>query len=431
MKVLPGYVLTVIAAMILLTKSVCGQITQTGVVRDTSLLKAAVVTGSKPLIEREVDRIVFNVENSIAARGTDLLHGLELTPLIVVDNKGISIVGKSGVAVMINGRLLPLRGNDLVNYLSSLRSDDVSKIEVITTPPARYEAQGNSGLINIVLKKNSNIGWSGNVSSTYAQATYPGVTNSGGLNYRSAALSGSLKLRQFHRMQAISEEIDILDQDPILSSDSRKPTTDGVGANLSMEYKIDKRSDVGFIYDVGKSITDIDETDRSTYLTGNSTDSVLTTLTTRNNPTLTQLLNAYYDLKLDSTGKVMSWGFNGFKYYAELHSGTFGQLPMKGLGSGYHKEHQQLCRIIMVAANGPGPCPFRWAAVETGGKFTNFNDHSQVGYYNFAEKTYTMDSSKSNSFRYDEKNIAGYLSAQKDLSSKWAAKAGLRYEYAV
>lgn len=503
MKVLPGYVLMVIAAMILLTKSVCGQITLTGAVRDTAkvfrvaaylrlrndsggairtvladssgrflfqgltageysiqcsyanviggrarlnlkkdtfivvfvsgrdptLLKAAVVTGSKPLIEREIDRIVFNVENSIAARGTDLLQALELTPLLTVSDHGISIIGKGGVSVMINGRLLPLRGNDLVNYLSSLRSDDVSRIEVITTPPARYEAQGNSGLVNIVLKKNPNIGWSGNVSSTYGQATYPGVTNSGSLNYRSAALSSSLKLRQFHRMQAISEEIDILDQDPILSSDSRNPTNYGVGANLSMEYKINKRSDIGFIYDAGKSINDIDETDRSSYLTGNITDSVLTTLTTRNNPTLTQMLNAYYDLKLDSTGKVMSWGFNYF-YTTPNSTADFRTASDESSVADTIKNTSNFAYNVWSLQTDL-ILPFRWAAVETGAKFTNFNDRSQVGYYNFVEKAYTMDSSKSNSFRYDEKNIAGYLSAQKDLSGKWAAKAGLRYEYTL
>ena len=71
---------------------------------------------------------------------------------------------KSGLSVMINERMVNLSGNDLMNYLKSLRSDDIAKIEVITTPPAKYEAQGNSGIINIVLKKRiKNFGWSGSV----------------------------------------------------------------------------------------------------------------------------------------------------------------------------------------------------------------------------------------------------------------------------
>lgn len=85
----------------------------------------------------------------------DGADALATTPLIKVDdNSGVSIAGKSGVAVMINERMLNLSGSELITYLKSLRSENIEKIEVITTPPAKYEAQGNSGLINIVLKKN-------------------------------------------------------------------------------------------------------------------------------------------------------------------------------------------------------------------------------------------------------------------------------------
>ena len=316
--------------------------------RDPTLLKEAVVTGSKPLLERKIDRMVFYVENSIAARGTDLLQALELTPLLTVSNRGISIIGKGGVSIMINGRLLSLSGTDLVNYLSSLRSDDVSSIEVITTPPARYEAQGNSGLINIVLKKNPNMGWSGNASSTVERATYPSIANNGSLNYRSPALNSSLKLRQYHRMQAVSEEIDINDKDPILSSNSRKGTSYGLGANLSAEYKINKRSDVGFIYDVGKSNNDTYGTERSSYLSGTITDSVLNTLSTHKSPTLTQTLNAYYDLKLDSKGKVMSCGLN-YLYTTPNSTVNFRTASDESPIADTIK-HQQLCLWGMVAA---------------------------------------------------------------------------------
>lgn len=124
------------------------------IIQSKTVLKEVKVSANKPLLERKIDRLVFNVENSIAAKGTDLSEAIALTPMLKVDDNGISIVGKRGVSVMINDRILNISGADLVNYLKSLRSDDVAKIEVITTPPSKYEAQGNSGLINIVLKKN-------------------------------------------------------------------------------------------------------------------------------------------------------------------------------------------------------------------------------------------------------------------------------------
>ena len=115
------------------------------------------VTGRKKLIERKVDRLVFNIENSVAAQGLDAMETLGKTPLLRTTENAITIAGKSSVAVMINDKLINLSGDALINYLKTLRSDDIAKIEVITTPPSKYEAEGKSGLINIILKKNKAI----------------------------------------------------------------------------------------------------------------------------------------------------------------------------------------------------------------------------------------------------------------------------------
>ncbi|GEN68417.1 carboxypeptidase-like regulatory domain-containing protein [Chryseobacterium rhizosphaerae] len=125
------------------------------------------LTARKKLIERKADRLVFNVANSIASQGMDGADALATTPLVKIDdNTGVSIVGKNGVAVMVNDRILNFSPTELVTYLKSLRSENIEKIEVITSPPAKYEAQGNSGLINIVLKKNQNLGWSGSFTTS-------------------------------------------------------------------------------------------------------------------------------------------------------------------------------------------------------------------------------------------------------------------------
>lgn len=97
--------------------------------------------------------MVFNVANSVASQGMSGLDAVKNTPMVRVQNESVSIVGKGGVSIMVNDRMLNLSGSELTNYLQSLRSDDIARIEVITTPPAKYEAQGNSGIINIILKK--------------------------------------------------------------------------------------------------------------------------------------------------------------------------------------------------------------------------------------------------------------------------------------
>ncbi|WP_431294970.1 hypothetical protein [Pedobacter sp. P26] len=99
-------------------------------------LNAITVTGQKILIERKVDRLVFNLSNSPASSGISGFEALAMTPLIDTrDENSLKIVGKSQVAMMIDGRLLPLQGEDIVNYLKSLRSDNIEKIEIITAPP--------------------------------------------------------------------------------------------------------------------------------------------------------------------------------------------------------------------------------------------------------------------------------------------------------
>lgn len=105
------------------------------------------------IIEQKTDRMIFNVENSIMASSGTILDALKATPALVIGNNSISVIGKSSVKVLINDRIVPFSNQELQAYLASLSSTEVKSIEVITTPPAKYDAEGNSGLINIVLKK--------------------------------------------------------------------------------------------------------------------------------------------------------------------------------------------------------------------------------------------------------------------------------------
>ncbi|NAW51840.1 hypothetical protein GNY06_10860 [Elizabethkingia argentiflava] len=107
------------------------------------------IIAKKKLIERKIDRLVFNVENSISAAGGDAMQALSLMPGVRVIDEKISVVGKNNVSVMVNDRIIPLSGDDLTNFLKTISSDNIKSIEIITTPPAKYDAEGNGGLINI------------------------------------------------------------------------------------------------------------------------------------------------------------------------------------------------------------------------------------------------------------------------------------------
>ena len=110
------------------------------VVDNINQLESVTVIGKKKLIEKKNDRLVFNIENTISATGGDGLDALKITPGVKVQNDKVYIIGKGSVSVMIDDRLIQLKEEDLGNYLKSISSDNIKSIEVITTPPAKYDA---------------------------------------------------------------------------------------------------------------------------------------------------------------------------------------------------------------------------------------------------------------------------------------------------
>ena len=123
------------------------------------------ITSSKPLIEHKIDRTVMNVENSVLAAGNSAMEILERAPGVSVDkDDNISLKGKQGVTVMINDKLTYLTSAQLATLLRSTDGNTIQSIEIITNPSAKYDAAGNSGIINIKLKKNKQAGTNGSVT---------------------------------------------------------------------------------------------------------------------------------------------------------------------------------------------------------------------------------------------------------------------------
>lgn len=148
-------------------------------------LGGVVVTARRPLIETKIDRTVVNVDASVTNIGTSALDVLEKAPGVAVDRDGnISLKGKQGVLVMVDGRPTQLSGADLANLLRNLSSNQLDQIEIMTNPPARYDAAGTSGIINIRTKKAITAGLNGSVTATYMQGVYPKTNEGFNFNYR-------------------------------------------------------------------------------------------------------------------------------------------------------------------------------------------------------------------------------------------------------
>ena len=148
-------------------------------------LKEVTVTGRKPLFEHQVDRTVVNVADSPLAAGATILDMLGRAPGITVDGAdNLAMRGRQGLLIVIDGKRVPLTGAGLADYLRALPADQVQRIELITNPPASYDAQGGAGVIAITLKKDQRLGTNGSANVSYGRGQYGKFIGGLALNYR-------------------------------------------------------------------------------------------------------------------------------------------------------------------------------------------------------------------------------------------------------
>lgn len=156
---------------------------------NTKNLGEVAVRAQKPFVEVKADRIVVNVENSITSAGSSVLDVLRRSPGVTVDqNDALSLKGKNGVQVMLDGKLTPMSGENLTNLLKSMPAEAVGQIELISNPSARYDAAGTAGIINIKTRRDKRAGLNGSLNTFYGQGVYPKAGGGGMLSYRGGKL---------------------------------------------------------------------------------------------------------------------------------------------------------------------------------------------------------------------------------------------------
>jgi len=222
----------------------------------TGELKNVVVTSKKPMVEVKADKMVMNVEGTINAVGNDALELLRKSPGVMLDkDDNISMAGKNGVQVYIDGRPTPLSGKDLADYLKSLQSSQIESIELITNPSAKYDAAGNAGIINIKLKKNKAFGTNGSVNGGYGIGVYPKYNGGLSLNHRNKNINifGNYTYNNNLNesfMNLYREQLDTLfDQKGLIKFKNKSH-----GYKAGLDYFLSKKSTVGLI--VNGNITD-------------------------------------------------------------------------------------------------------------------------------------------------------------------------------
>ncbi|WP_186774623.1 TonB-dependent receptor plug domain-containing protein [Chitinophaga pinensis] len=151
-------------------------------------LKDIVVTSRPPQVEHRSDKVIFNVQNSILASGSTVWDALRKAPGIQTNDNGQVTQGTKSMTVYIDGKQVQMTGEDLTAYLSGLPADNISKIEIMRTPSAKYDIQGG-GIVNIITKKSKAQGFNGTINGAYTQATLGSQTAGGTFNYKQNKLN--------------------------------------------------------------------------------------------------------------------------------------------------------------------------------------------------------------------------------------------------
>lgn len=226
----------------------------------TGKLDEVQVTAKKPFVEQQLDRMVVNVAQSIVGSGSTALEVLEKAPGVTVDyqNERLQMRGREGVIVQIDGRQTYLSQQDVLALLRSMSSDNIETIELITNPGARYDAAGNSGLINIRLKKNTNVGTNGTVSVAGGSGRYDRERGSLQLNHRTTKLNlfGSYSLNRggnywdfvFDRSQADPSAVDPSRRNIVRQTTHLLFRDTGQNAKVGLDFSPTNRTTIGLVW---------------------------------------------------------------------------------------------------------------------------------------------------------------------------------------
>ncbi|WP_271782545.1 outer membrane beta-barrel family protein [Aquimarina algiphila] len=404
-------------------------------IEDSSTLKEVVIIAKKKLIEHKVDRLVFNVGESIAASGGDAVDILKITPRLRIDNDQISMIGKSGMALMVDDRLMQLSNEDLVVFLRSIRSDDIESIEVITNPPAKYDAEGNSGIVNIKLKKIKKDNWNVTLRTQYQQSSYSTGASSGRFNYKKNKFSFSSGISYVNGSNKRTERDEIFYPDREWITDfNKRPFTNSLAGKLLADYTINKRWSIGVQYYFSNNLPHTKEEDTGviTDVATNQINSLIVTQARNDKHNQLNNLNLYSKIKLDTVGRTLSVDLVYFDYKNDnnrnFNTNTF--LPDNtptafGMTTTLTDGDQKIKNYAGVVDI---EHPSKWIDLNYGFKISTINTKNDINFFDISTGTPIINQNQSNVFEFDENTQAVYLSGEKKINDKWSVKAGVRLE---
>jgi len=396
------------------------------------------ISGRKPLIERLSDKTVMNVENSLVATGNTALEVLAKMPGISVNQDGvISVRGKAGINVLIDGKSTFLSNEQLTIRLKSLNSNELKSIELITNPSAKYDAEGNAGIINIKLKKNSGFGTNGNIDLGFGYGKNPKSDAGISFNHRNKNFNifgnfanNNNKYQEDLNINRIT--IDGFSNTYFHQYNTQIRSSHNNNYKFGLDYFLNEKNTIGFLttgylnngHDSSKGITDI-----GTSFT--KIDSSIVADNPSTNKYRNQAYNLNYKSAIDTLGQEFSLDLDYAQYRSEeytVYNNYFSDA------SGYHYKSPLTFRnltpalIKIKAAKVDYSLPLNAKTkFDFGLKSSWVSTDNDFRFENLIVAQWQNDITRSNRFIYDENINASYVNFKHDFKST-SVEVGLRTE---
>ena len=413
---------------------------------DSKQLSEVQVVAKKPFIEQQLDKTVVNVENSIVSAGSTALEVLEKAPGITVDKDGnISLKGKQNVLVMMDGKPTYMSAGDLANLLRNMQSSSLDRIEIMTNPPAKYDAAGNAGVINIKTKKNQNMGLNGSATVGMGYGFFRSLPKENGslnLNYRKGKLNifGNFSGNNRKNFQINDIKRKFVENGKILSGFDQIADSDKQNSSFSYkigaDYFLDSKNTIGFLIN-GMNGNYKELLDNQAVIK-NSVGMMDSTSITKGNIKNTwgnYSTNINFKHVIDSTGREWTIDADYARYDADnnMQYRTSKYDVMNIIRQIRNEDGITASKIDIYALKADLTFPInKTSKFEAGVKSSHVNSNNDMRFEFLTGdlQTRTLDPTRTRDFLYKENINAGYLNYSKEIK-KLSIQLGLRVENTI
>jgi Outer membrane protein beta-barrel family/Carboxypeptidase regulatory-like domain len=403
----------------------------------SKLMKEVVVGAKKKFIEMQADKMVLNVENSIVATGNSVFEVIKKGPGVTSDKDDNLKMKGQIAAIYVDGKPFYLSGTQLTEYLKSLPADAVTKIELITNPSSKYDAEGSGGIINIKLKKNRNVGLNGSTNLGLGRGRYSKIWGGLNLNYRKDKLNvfGSANTGHFESFNQLTYNSIIKNNNTTTYQDRDNywnPISIYNSYKMGLDYSITKKTTIGILINGNINKTDAITNNTTTFSNeAKIAEQFITNIKTDHNRSANQSYNINLKTELDTLGSEFNIDADYGSYHktaADVNENRFTNAQQQVLRPLFTFRNTTPASVNIKTAKADLTKYFKASLKMEAGLKTSFVEtDSNLMADSLSNNKYVIDYSRTNHFRYKENINAAYINITQNWK-KWNVQAGLRAE---